>query len=73
MSGTEETWRFVRAIWKGEEFLWLGESMRVPSGVNSRAFLVTMLVSVSQELAIIKDKKMRREGKRRAVPSVGWR
>ena len=45
--GTEETCRFVRATWKGEEVVWLGERIRVPRGVNSRGFLMMMLGSVS--------------------------
>lgn len=42
--GTEETWRVVRASWKGEEMVWVGDRRRVPRGVNSRGFLTMTLI-----------------------------
>lgn len=41
--GTDETWRVVRASWKGDEVVAEGESMRVPKGVNSSVFFAMTL------------------------------
>ena len=45
MSGTEETWRFVRASWNGDD-VWWGDRMRVDKGVNVKGFLTTMRLCV---------------------------
>lgn len=45
--GTDETWRRVRASWKGEDVVWEGSKTRVPNGVNSRGFFATMLLSLA--------------------------
>jgi hypothetical protein len=45
LSGTEETWSVVRAIWKGEEVVFWGERILVPRGVNSRGLLTMILRS----------------------------
>ena len=45
MRGTDETWRFVRASWKGED-VWCGDRMRVDRGVKVKGFLMTIRLCV---------------------------